>query len=304
MIAVGVDAGGTGTSAIAVREGIAGKRACAGPANANARGLEAAVEMIVEVVTRACDGAVSFALFVGASGAGRPAVARAMEERLRAHFSQALSVRVEDDVRIAFRSAISEGPGIALIAGTGSIAYAEQGECRVRVGGAGYLLGDEGSAFAIGAAAVRAAVRAFDGVARADAVTEMVLRELGVTDRDALLAVVYATPLPDVARIAGLAPHVLLLAGTGDRAATKMTQFAAKDLGDLVCAAARQAQMLESSPTIALCGGLLRENSLLTYVLQTRLQADIPGASIVRPSEDPALTAARFAQASCAERRA
>ena len=98
-----------------------------------------------------------------------------------------------------------------------------------------------------------------------------------------------------------LAPHVLALAGEGDRAATKIAQFAAKDLGDLVCAAARQAEMLESSPTIALCGGLLRENSLLTYVLQTRLQADIPGACIVRSEQEPLSAAACFAQALSAE---
>jgi N-acetylglucosamine kinase-like BadF-type ATPase len=205
-------------------------------------------------------------------------------------------VHVEDDARIALRAAIPEGPGIALIAGTGSIAYAENGETRLRVGGAGYLLGDEGSGFAIGLAALRALAKAFDGRARADAMTERVREVLSVGDRDALLTEIYGASPVNVSRIAHLAESVLALAGEGDRAASKIVQGAARDLGDLACAAAKQAELTECSPSIAFSGGLLRENSLLTYVLQTRLQADIPGANIVRSGAQAASAALRFAE--------
>jgi N-acetylmuramic acid 6-phosphate etherase len=181
------------------------------------------------------------------------------------------------------------------------MAYAEHGERRVRIGGVGYLLGDEGSGFALGLAALRAAARAFDGLARADAITEMIAREFGSADRDALLNFVYASPVVDVTRIASLASHVLALAGAGDRTATNIVQFAAKELGDLTCAAARQAELTDACPSIALCGGLLRENNLLTYVLQTRLQTDIPGASILRSSVTAAWVAVRLAETLFAE---
>ncbi|HMD01766.1 MAG TPA: hypothetical protein VKG44_02260, partial [Candidatus Baltobacteraceae bacterium] len=58
-----------------------------------------------------------------------------------------------------------------------------------------------------------------------------------------------------------------------------------------------QAGLAESSPRVALAGGLLRENSLLSFLLETRLASDLPGASLVRLREEPAQTALRFAQA-------
>jgi len=294
-IAVGVDAGGTATLAIACRDGVESGRGCAGPANATSHGIDAAARTIARAVAEAVGDADAFTLFVGAAGAGRDLVAHALEESLRTLLPRARTVRVEDDARIALRAAILEGPGVALIAGTGSIAYAENGERRVRVGGAGWLLSDEGSGFAIGLAALRSAVRDFDGRMRADEVTEFAAKAFGARDRDALLAAVYDASLPNVARIAELAAGIIALASEGSRSATKIVQGAASDLGSLACAAAKQADLAESSPTIALSGGLLRENSLLTFVLHTRLQADLPGATIVRGEEEPASAALRFA---------
>jgi N-acetylmuramic acid 6-phosphate etherase len=303
VIAVGVDAGGTGTELIGTRNGAEIGKMCVGQAQPISRGVEAAAETIARAVLELVSAGESFTLFVGAAGAGRLSTARALEEHLRARLPAVRAIRVEDDARIALRAAIPQGTGIALIAGTGSMAYVEHGERRVRVGGVGYLLGDEGSGFAIGLAALRAAARAFDGLARADAIREMIVREFGIADRDALLNFVYVLPVIDVARIASLAPHVLALAGAGDRTATNIVQCAAKELSDLTCAAARQAELMDACPAIALCGGLLHENSLLTYVLQTRLQADIPGASVIRAGVAPAWVAVRFAETLFAESR-
>jgi N-acetylglucosamine kinase-like BadF-type ATPase len=294
-IAVGVDAGGSATLAIACRDGAELGQGCGGPANASSRGIDAAAQTIAGAVAEAVGDADAFALFVGAAGAGREAIAHGLEEALRVLLPRARTVRVEDDARIALHAAILEGPGIALIAGTGSIAYAENGERRVRVGGAGWLLSDEGSGYAIGLAALRSVVRVFDGRMRADETTEYAAKTFGADDRDALLAAIYDASTPHVARIAGLAAGIIALAGEGHRSATKIIQGAASDLGSLACAAAKQADLAESSPTIALCGGLLRENSLLTFVLNTRLQADLPGATIVRGEEEPAAAALRFA---------
>jgi N-acetylglucosamine kinase-like BadF-type ATPase len=300
--AVGVDAGGTATLAIASRHGVESGRGCAGPANASSHGIDAAAQTIACAVAEAAGDAAAFTLFVGAAGAGRAKVARGLEEALRALLPRAHAVRVEDDARIALRAAILEGPGIALIAGTGSIAYAENGERAVRVGGAGWLLSDEGSGFAIGLAALRSAVRAFDGRTQSDEVTELVGKTFDAHDRDALLAAAYDAACPNLARIAGLAAGVIASASQGRRSATKIVQAAASDLASLACAAAEQADMTERSPMIALCGGLLRENSLLTYVLNARLQADLPGATVVRAEQEPASVALRFAcEEGCAQ---
>jgi N-acetylglucosamine kinase-like BadF-type ATPase len=295
-IAVGVDAGGTATVAAISRGGRYESSTTAGPANASSRGNAAAAREIGSAVrTIAGDGAVH-ALFVAAAGAGREDVRAALTASLRESFPATPHVVVEDDTRVALRAGLPEGPGIVLIAGTGSVAYAENGERHARVGGAGYLLGDEGSAFAIGMAALKLLARVYDGRATRDETTDLAARALGAPDRDALLARIYGAPL-EVAPIAALAPGIVAFAGKGNRVATKIVQTAALELGDLTRAAAKGAGLFEASPAVVFAGGLLRENSLLSFLLETRITNEIPGAAVVRVRDEPARAALRFAEA-------
>jgi len=77
-------------------------------------------------------------------------------------------------------------------------------------------------------------------------------------------------------------------------------QEAAKDLGDLLKAAVRGAGLTESSPPIALAGGLLRDNSLLTFLLETRINGDFTGSPIVRGVFDPVRGALCLAETAAA----
>jgi glucosamine kinase len=293
-LAVGVDAGGTSTLAARTLDGVVAF-ARGGPANPSSCGVAAAAATIVATVRDLTGGRAPDALLVAAAGAGRATVREALAAALRAAFARA-DVVVEDDTRVALRAAIPDGPGVVLVAGTGSVAYAECGDTRVRVGGAGYLLGDEGGAFALGMAAVRLLARSYDGRARADETLALVARALDAPDRDALLAAIYDAPL-DVARIANLAPSIVAFAGKGNRTSTKLVQQAAQDLGDLVRSAVAQAGLADASPAIAFAGGLLRENSLLTFLLETRVTNETPGAAVVRLRDEPVLAALRFAEA-------
>jgi N-acetylglucosamine kinase-like BadF-type ATPase len=295
MIAIGVDAGGTGTRALLSSGGVRHAELDGGPANASAIGAVAAARAIADVVRAIAGDARPAAIVVGAAGAGRTRVAETIDGALRDLFPGA-RIAVGDDTPIALRAAIPSGPGIVLVAGTGSVAYAEHAHRRVRVGGAGYLLGDEGSAFSIGLAAIRLYARVLDDRAHGDETTALVARALDAPDRDALLAAVYDEPLVP-ARVAALAPSIVAFAGKGNRAATKIVQSAAQELGELVRAAARAADLAERSPRIALSGGLFAENSLLSFLLETRINGDLPGAEIVRGGDPPVAGALRLAEA-------
>lgn len=60
----------------------------------------------------------------------------------------ALRVTLMHDAPIAHAAAFGDGPGVVVIAGTGSVAYARARDGRTATtGGWGYLFGDEGSAF-------------------------------------------------------------------------------------------------------------------------------------------------------------
>jgi glucosamine kinase len=294
VISVGVDAGGTSTAAALSKDGVFVREGRARGANATTVGVDDAADVIITTIREVLAGASPDAIYVGAAGAGRKRIADQLRESIASAFSDAQIV-VGDDAAIAFRAAIPDGDGAVLIAGTGSTAYAERGEQSHRSGGLGYLAGDEGSAFWIGMQAVKLYGRVLDGRAARDETTDLVARLLDATDRESYIGALYDCA-PDPAQIAALAPSIIAFAGKGNRASTKIVQQAAQELGDLVKAALRAVQLLEASPRIALAGGLFRENSLLTFLLETRLNGDVPGAAIVKGGDEPARGAMRLAE--------
>ena len=250
--------------------------------------------MIITTIREVLAGGVPDAIYVGAAGAGRKRIADELGELIGIAFRGA-HVVVGDDAAVAFRAAIPDGDGAVLIAGTGSTAYAEHGAQSQRVGGLGYLAGDEGSAFWIGMQAVKLYGRVLDGRANRDETSDLVARVLDVPDRERYITALYDRA-PDPAQIAALAPSIIAFAGKGNRASAKIVQQAAQELGDLVKAALRAVQLLDGSPRIAFAGGLFRENSLLSFLLETRLNGDVAGAAIVKGGDEPARGALRLAE--------
>ena len=294
MISVGVDAGGTSTVAALSKDGEYLREVRGPGANATTIGVDDAADVIITTIREVLAGAHSGSIYVGAAGAGRPRVARELQELIGVAFRDA-RVAVGDDAAIALRAAIPDGDGAVLIAGTGSTAYAERGTQPQRVGGLGYLAGDEGSAFWIGMQAVKLYGRVLDGRAARDETSDLVARALAAPDRESYLDALYASPAKPAA-IAALAPSILAFAGKGNRASTKIVQQAAEELAGLVKSVLRAAELLERSPAVALAGGLFAENSLLSFLVETRLSGDVGGATIVKGGDAPVRGALRIAE--------
>lgn len=284
-LVVGVDAGGTKTVAAVAEDGQFIRTFEGIAANASSRGIEAAAETIAETVTGALDGAHPHAIFVGAAGARRESVSNAFKEALLSRFPDA-TVAVSDDARIALRAAVPHGDGVVLIAGTGSVAYAEHGGDSYTCGGYGYLVGDEGSGFAMGSAAIRLLLRVFDGRAPRDAFTDELALQLQAENEIDVLTRVYGSEHV-VANIAALARVILDAANRGERSANKIVQNAALELSDLVKAIVKRAGLTESDAPIVFAGGLLSNNTLLSYLLETRLKNDLPRMPILKGAHEP-----------------
>ena len=294
-IAVGVDAGGTSTTAVVSRDGVVVGASTNDAANASSLGVRAAALAIARAITGALGLLEADTIVVGAAGAGRADAALRMHDALRPHFPNA-TIEVWDDATIALWAGAPDGEGLVLIAGTGSIACARVGDRFFRSGGYGYLIGDEGSGYALGVAAARAAVRALDGRAPRDGFVDAVARALDVDDVAGALEVVYASSHP-VGRLAALAPLVLEFAGKGDRTASKIVQAAALELFDLVKSIAHAADIGRRELPLVFAGGLLQTNSMLTYLLETRVSNDYPHLRIVKDAP-----AAQFGALSRAQR--
>ncbi|HUP77738.1 MAG TPA: BadF/BadG/BcrA/BcrD ATPase family protein [Pirellula sp.] len=98
---------------------------------------------------------------------------------------------------------------VTLVVGTGSIALGRNGEHPfARVGGWGYLLGDEGSGFSMGLAGLRAICQSHDRGEAETAFQASLLRQLGLSNPTELVGFIYQNQLPR-AKVAELSEIVL-----------------------------------------------------------------------------------------------
>jgi N-acetylglucosamine kinase-like BadF-type ATPase len=188
---------------------------------------------------------------------------------------------------------IAEGESaIALISGTGSVAFAF--DCRGNVitgGGLGYLYGDEGSGFEIGSAGIRSAVAFAEKRGPATALLDSLLTEQCIEDISCLPAVLNSPEL-----VSGFAKTVHFLACQGDAEALRLIDQAAHGLTELVEAVlARIDPGPDEKPPVGLFGGCLVNMELLKSRVVARIQA--MGLQVCEVSKSPQQLAAELARA-------
>ena len=260
---LGIDGGGTRTVALLATPGTNGcwrvlGRGEAGPSNQQVVGIEAALAALDHAAAEAFATAglsrrSARAAYLGLAGAGRPDDQAIIHDwAKRNHLADA--VEVIEDAALLLAAGTPEGWGVAVVAGTGSMAFARSAVGRTaRAGGWGHLLGDEGSGYAIAVAGLRAAARAADGRGPATSLTDRLLAAYGLTRPQELIGVVY--PGCDRTSIAALAPAVLEEAER-DPVADEIARSAATELAVAAGAAAHSLGLGATFP-LALAGGLL-----------------------------------------------
>ncbi len=260
---IGVDGGGSKTTALVARpDGTILGRGSADCSNYRAVGPESACQAIDQALRAAFTGAgltfdpaaVSMACF-GLAGVDRPddeAPVQAWAEQLW----PGMPVRYVNDARLVLAAGTPEGWGLALICGTGSIAYGRTPQgAFTRAGGWGYLLGDEGSGYDIGRAALRRVARAADGRAPQTALTGLVLDHWSLEKPQDLIRFVYRPEIPRK-EIAALAVLVEQAASQGDPAALEIVERAGDELAAAVRVVASRMDFRGPTPC-ALAGGVL-----------------------------------------------
>ncbi len=294
-ILIGADVGGSKT-AVGVSEGAEVLARAEGPGAAVRPGRAlASAGMIAEVVRRALAALGRLSgdvLLVGAAGAGRDPERSELEKALRGE-NLAARVVVTTDVELALAGAFESGPGIVVSAGTGSIAVGRDARgARRRIGGYGWQMGDEGSGYAVGRAALGAVSRAQDGRSPRTALSDRVLSVTRSPDFDSLVRWA-ATAAPS--ELAALAPHVLEVAAEGDPLAQGIADYAARELSQLaICLLPLLAARAPIG--VALTGGLLAQDRPLRRRVLALLGED-PGLRPVDTQVDAVLGALRLAEA-------
>ncbi|MBK9171182.1 MAG: ATPase [Bryobacterales bacterium] len=192
---------------------------------------------------------------------------------------------VTHDAMIALAGATAGEPGIIAIAGTGSIAFGRNAASRTaRVGGWGYVFGDEGGGFDLTRQALRAALRYHEGWGPATALHDRLLAATGATDANDLLHRFYTEDYPRP-RIAALSSLVDEAARDGDPVARDLLQHAAQQLATLAGAVRRQLWAEDEGTRVVYAGGVFQSEILLE---RFRMLVELNGSSCRPPRLDAA----------------
>jgi glucosamine kinase len=194
---LGIDAGGTHCRARLVdQDGVVLGTGQAGPANLTLgiarahRAIMAASRLAYAAAGLPRSAFARTHAGIGVAGIDDPLLARAIAQR-RFGFG---SATFRSDAITACLGAHGEGDGGLLILGTGSQGVVRTGRRFRRVGGWGFMLSDQGSAAALGRAALRRALLAHDGVIAASPLTRRLMRRFDDDPRRMLSWARQATP--------------------------------------------------------------------------------------------------------------
>ncbi len=295
-VLAGVDAGASHTEALIGTTSLAElARVRGAPGNLRAGEVRDAAQAIAATVGKASQeanvGDPIEVLVVGAAGTRLDTDRQALQSALLG-LNPAKEVLVTSDALVALESAFPEKPGILLIAGTGSIAHARDASGNLwRVGGFGWRFGDEGSGYALGRAAVAAAIAGHEGRGPETRLTRAVLDAVGVESMDQFPA--WAQD-DEVSLVAKLAITACQVAGGGDEVAGALVAEAARALADHVIAL-RPRFTSDAEIAVALWGGLLGSETPVRERLLAELATRAPNVRVTDVEVDPAFGALRMA---------
>lgn len=292
---LGLDIGGSTSRARLVRGTEIVADAVAASASLPAAGPAAAARALDDLLGQLpCGPGMLDAACAGAAGVAAAQTRAFLVARLAPLTRSGTVVVVEDAALI--RPAAGLTDGIAVIAGTGSIATGWYRDRQCRAGGWGYLLGDEGGGYWIVTTAVRTLLRRRDTAEPAGPLGDVLLSLAGAADITELHAAFLARPEPRY--WAAAAPAVL---DCDDPAVGALRQDAAAALARLAAVVARRLAAPDGIPVV-LAGGLMAHDGLRTATTAALRQV-LPGSSAAPLTEPPVAGAVQLARAAARERR-
>ena len=282
VIYLGIDGGGSKTSCLIGDETSVLGTGTGAASNVVRVGEAQARESLASAIRQACTvanlnpSAIS-SVCVGLAGAARSEVSEVVT-RIVSELVPG-KVKVVGDNVITLEAAFGGGPGVIVIAGTGSIAYGRNREGQTaRAGGWGFAISDEGSGHWIGRTAVAAALAAWDENPEQDLrLIEMLMTSWSLQTIEQLVPAANATPPPD---FAALFPALLSLADSGDRIARDVLTQAGTQLANLAGILLRRLFPGSGAVPVAMSGGVFGSSALVRQVFYNNLHSGRPDVVI------------------------
>ena len=238
---LGLDGGQTGTRAVVVTEDghVLCRAEAGGLIHALAPGGDARLQDAFTTIRDATlvEGRAPDVVFLGTTAVVPGTASEPVGVEIAAEIWPTSLRVVEGDGIIAWAGATGGAPGVAAMAGTGSVVVAvnERGE-RAETGGWAWIFGDPGSGWQIGSNAVRRMLQRWDRDRSVSPVGRAVLEGVGAVAPPEVPDRVYSGEI-DYVEVARLAEKVVSLALFGDAEATLIVGGAAADFAVDVAAA-------------------------------------------------------------------
>lgn len=290
MLWLGIDAGGSGSRAVWIdAKGHVVHRTESGPANWATTPRQALIENLEELA--ASDPAAEFACFCMAG------ILTERDKQDAANVVQRLipgtPFRVLPDYAALPACADAD---ICVLSGTGSAVISVQDGEVHRTGAGGALLGDDGSAFALGRLALRE-IFLFERVKMTD--LPILAESVGLDkNRDEVLASIYSSASPTTA-VAQLAEAVLQESQTGNDLAMRWVMTVLDDLAGVFLQHMEHYPCGKSEIRVALAGGLWKGAPNLGTMFQQKIverNANLQPTVLMELEHEPVVGAALLAQ--------
>jgi N-acetylglucosamine kinase-like BadF-type ATPase len=236
MYFVGIDAGQTHLELVILdKEGTCVFTGFGGPSHIQGEPMREVFQKSIDTALRDIpDHLLKDVCSIGAGITGigiqgkREAVSLVLENRF-----SGVKYFLDNDASTSFWGATAGKDGAVILAGTGTIAYGKHKNKSLRLGGLGYLLGDEGGGSWIGLTAIRRVLKSTEGRDIPSSIGSRLSQFFSLPNVRQLTGLIYSLKTVPIERIAHISEIVAEEASSGDALAIEILKSAAKELSFL-----------------------------------------------------------------------
>ncbi len=297
---IGVDGGGTKTAFVIAKAGKSPeeeilKTGC----SYQMLGIDGAAEVLAEGVRECMQAVKAEPMDIAGCCMGVPCYGenqendRMLEAALRRKLGS-IPFHLVNDVEVGWAGALNCQPGIHIVAGTGAIAFGVGMDgVSARCGGWNEFFGDEGSCYWIGKETMSLFTKEADGREERGVLYHLIRSREEIEEDTEFIDLVLQELAPHRDRVAAFQLYASQAAHSGDMAAIRLYERAARELGMLARALKKQLKLPEITP-VTCSGGLFRNEELIFEPLKRELET--MGCRLQRASGSPLDGALRLAE--------
>lgn len=266
---LGIDGGGTKTEFLLTDSSEKEiRRLILGASNPVSIGIEYTYDILNDGITELCEGLnlSEISVYAGIAGA-KSGDNQLLINTFLSKFSFA-SYNCGSDVDLALEVALKGENGVAVIMGTGIVAFARSGEKLHRSGGRGYMIDKGGSGFHFGSDALNSAFEFIEGRGGSETILKLVEKKLGKSIESSVAEIYNG----GASFVASFAPVVFDALRLGDSASLEIIDRNAYEAAKIINGALKYIN--NNNNKIVICGGLCKQKEILYPFLTKYIKGD------------------------------